>query len=181
MKIFSIIALCSIVFIPLLIFYFIKRKKKKLEDYNLEIKSRNNELDEKLMNPLAERIEGEYLPYQERYAEGTEKRKNYKPSFQLIEKTERVQRQYLFQQNEAVYIGIKDGNLSVFKSASEGICYCRINFKQNVYYIKVMGTEPIQVKRKKLETIVGHEGIILKNKDKVCLLNAEYVFQIIRS
>lgn len=174
---FAVCIGCSILAI-----FLLKRKQNKKEQYQVELKTRNNNLDNQLKNPLIDEKRGSYHPYYEKFAEGTEEEnRRYIPSFQLIERTNRAVREYMFQKNELVYIGKKEGILTVFKTEFEGESYCRIYSKQNLYCIKVVGQAEVRIKRGKQETLVGPKGIVLKNRDVICLPGIEYIFQIIHS
>ena len=161
------------------IIFLYRRKQNEKEQYKLEIKSRNNNLDHQLKNPLIDEKKGSYHPYQEKFAVGTEN-KRHEQSFQLIEKTNQVVREYVFQQYEPVYIGKKEGILTVFRTEFEGESFCRIYSKQDLYCIKAIGEVEVKIKRGRSETVVGSKGIILNNKDLICLPGADYMFQIIQ-
>ncbi len=181
MNILAVIVLVAAIAIFLSIFYAKKYGQKKREDYQWRRKSQNEELDKQLVNPFDQERKGVYSPYQIKYMEGTEGEFGKRvPLFQLTENSERAVRKYLFQQGEAVYIGMQNGNLAVFKTESEGESFCKINYKQNMYCVKAMGAAEVIVKRGKARTNIDYKGIILKSKDKICLLGVEYTFQIIQ-
>lgn len=181
MNILALISLIVAIVVFLSIFFYRKCGQKKRENYQWRKKAQNEELDKQLINPFGQERKGVYSPYQIKYMEGAEGEFEKKvPLFQLTENTERAVRKYLFQQRETVYIGMQNGNLAVFKTESEGESFCKINYKQNMYCVKAMGVAEVIVKRGKAKTNIDYKGIILKSKDKICLLGAEYTFQIIQ-
>ena len=158
--------------------YYYKTGYNTLTNASIELR----EGHKALMTSILETGYFSQTKHYEKFAEGTEEmNRRYITSFQLIERTNRAVREYMFQKNELVYIGKKEGILTVFKTEFEGESYCRIYSKQNLYCIKVVGQAEVRIKRGKQETLVGPKGIVLKNRDVICLPGIEYIFQIIHS
>ena len=182
-----LILLAAAALAAVVIFFIVKSSKKRMKEenqYQAERKARDESLDEMLSNPhnQGEDKDVAYRPYKISYSTGgpDEAVSNNTSMYRLTERTERVQKVYLFKRDEAAYIGEGGDGAAVWKNPEEKTIYCKIAFRQGTYYVRATGAAPIKVTRKKKQAAVDQKGLCLKNQDVILLLNREFLFEIIK-
>lgn len=159
---------------------FLRRRGRRQEkQYQRDVKLRNDRLDERLKHIAAETGKGESCrPYEVNYYPISKRKSGAQADlFQLTEKSEMAERKYLFSKNETVCIGNRGGETALLKEGSPEKAVCKIYGSQNHICIKASGIAPVLLQRGKQQTEVRLDGIILKDKDCIRILNSEFLFQ----
>lgn len=160
-----------------------RNRIKKDEQYQAELKARSQSLDVMLSNP---RNKGQpdadkpYQPYKVSYTEGKREDGPGGQMFRLVEKNERLDKAYLFSQEETAYIGGQNGELVVWKNSDGKDIYCKIACRQGLYYIRPTGRVSVKVTRKRKQTVVDQKGVCLKSGDSIQICSTELLFEILK-
>ena len=176
-----IIIISFICFIILLIILYSRWKKGNAEKmYQIDLKLRNDRLTDRLNNVGTDLAAGKAChPYEADYHTIDQNLAASKDDFyQLTEKNGISEKKYLFSKEEEAYIGNRGGEAVVLKTKDQRTAVCKIYCHEGKLCVKEVCDIPAVLQRRKLQTEIGKEGIVLKNRDVIRILNSEYIFQL---
>lgn len=145
-------------------------KRRKEERQQAVRRLQEDALNHMLENPLAEgngAFSNNKRPVKVEYIKDLKDKKEVSGGmFELKEKTELSERTYIYRNGEVVSIGSQYGGISVLpeNAESSSIC-CQIFFYQDNNYIRSLGENEVDLKRKGKQTKVNQNGIRLKSGD----------------
>ena len=176
-----IIIIAVICFIVLLIILYSRWKKGNAEKkYQIDLKLRNDRLTERLNNAGVDPAAGKAChPYEADYHTIDQNLAASKEDFyQLTEKNGISEKKYLFSREEEAYIVNRGGEAVVLKTKNQRTAVCKIYCREGKLCVKALCDNPAVLQRRKQQTEIGKEGIVLKNRDMIRILNSEYIFQL---
>ena len=177
MPVYIILAIVALILLLIVLSVILSNRKRKKQEriYQAELKRRDEDLNQQISNPYNdEELDKEFHPYKVNYFETENSSSNVENQlFQLVERNKRTEKTYMFSQDETVYIGKQNGELTIWKIQEHQEPYCKIKCNGGICYIRSTELTEIYVKRKKKKTLVDREGICLKQDDLIEVLNIE--------